>query len=931
MYDRLPGKGYTFLFKVLPLLIAILGSIAMVVQHFFLQGSSMPIGPSVSSERVTIPLDFIDLEVYRYLLEIDNHLLFQSFESLPPLAFPGWTLLFGLVMWLLMGLGLVLVSLFNRMQFVISMGLIIFLLTLIGVNGLHIGGVNTNLATIILLSGLVLPSVLIHTFFGDWSGGRRAAVILPIALLTLPLLLWLGEVNNGKLLVSENLSIFGLAIASLFLLYIGHTVISSLFVGLAKLNTGLGLKISWHLSILSFIYLSFILFLLLRITGNIQWELPAPPVVLLFLAVGILGYFETKRKIAQIEQPFPYALVGEALYLVGFAMTALVFWKADLSANQPMLDYLHHMFIYSQLAFGLLFFAYLLANFGSVMNRGGQVDAVLFKPQFFAYYHMRIGAMMALLSMVVFADGIIGVQLSAASTNVSADYYYATGRFREAAILYEHSWERYRRNDKNMNAVAHLALADDQPTAAVNTLLRSFEYNPSVQDVLLLAGLMQQNGNEEGAFSVLERGLAFYPDDPALLNNIALFYSQNGRGEEAFNLLERMNRHKALSVANRIALQAKHLIRYDEDFDVGGSLIGQINQLAFANLKGVSVPFSLPTTTVGDASLTSRAILRNQWSHHVKGDVVADLDLVDTLLTTGINSVVEEDLRQSRVVRTYQQDYVNETLKHLNGLAYQFPNAAAKHHHMAAHVLIAQLDFEKAAVELMQAYEKGSKQFKPEHLLILYYGGRLAAAFEISSKYQIDFPGWMKFDENADLIVNDTTLFFAGLSVIHQSVKEQFLPHLDKLQAEGFQRFYAYRLLLHKGHWLSGEEKQRLFGLLEQDPDRERKFRYSSLRAALLDDKQLAEEGLERSQLPLDRNGYWTPLVLGAVEQAESDLDKYNILVEAADFNKDPLLWINLVKYSRLAGVGHYATSILSRLSEWVDAKTLEELQLENL
>src|SRR5690606_19684378 len=294
-YDRLPGKGYTFLFKVLPLLIAILGSIAMVVQHFFLQGSSMPIGPSVSSERVTIPLDFIDLEVYRYLLEIDNHLLFQSFESLPPLAFPGWTLAFGLMVWLLVGLGLVLVSLFNRMQFVISMGLIIFLLTLIGVNGLHIGGVNTNLATIILMAGLVLPSAIIHTFFIDWSLGKRAAVILPLALLTLPLLVWLGEANKGALLLAENLSIFGLAIAAIFMLYIGHAVISAFFVGLAKLNRGVGLKISWHLTILSLIYLLFFLFLLLRITGNVQADIPVPPVVILFLVVGIIGYFETKR------------------------------------------------------------------------------------------------------------------------------------------------------------------------------------------------------------------------------------------------------------------------------------------------------------------------------------------------------------------------------------------------------------------------------------------------------------------------------------------------------------------------------------------------------------------------------------------------------------------------------------------------------------
>lgn len=931
MDNRLPGKPYTFLFKGLPLFIVILGSIAMVGYHFFLQGSGMPIAPVVSSERVKVPLDFIDLEVYRYLLETENHLLFQSFESLPPIAFPNWTLAFGLTVWLLMGLGLVLVSLFNRMQFVISMGLIIFLLTLIGVNGLHIGGVNTNLATMVLLVGFILPTAVIHTFFMDWSLGKRTAVILPIALLTLPLLLWLGEVNNGGLMIAENLSIFGLAIAALFMLYIGHSVISGLYVGLAKLNRGIGLKISWHISILSFIYLLFILFLLLRITGNVQWEVPAPPVVLLLLAAGILGYVETRRKMVQIEQPYPFSVVGEGLYLIGFSITALVFWKADFSANQPMLDFLHHMFIYSQLAFGLLFFAYLMANFGSVMNHGGQVDAVLFKPQFFAYYHMRIGAMMALLSIVVFADGIIGVQLNAASSDVSADYYYATGRHREAAILYEYSWERYRRNEKAMNTVAHLALADDQPTAAVNTLLRSFDNTPSVNDVLLLSVLMQQNGNEAGAFSVLERGLELYPEDPYLLNNISLFYSQNGRAEDAFSFLGRVRGNNSVTTANKIALQAKHLVHYDEDFDVLDNTIGQINQLAFSNLKGSPVPFSLPTTNVEDAGIMSRAVLRNQWSQDVQGDVAADMALVDTLLTTGVNSAVEEDLRQSRVIRTYQQDYINETLKHLNGLAYQFPNSAAKHHYMAANVLIGQLDFEKAAIELMQADEKGFNQFKPEHLPILYHGGLVAKAFEISSRHRIDFPSWMKFDGNANLIVNDTTVFVAGLSAIHKAVKEQSLAHLDDLQSAGFKRFYAYRLLLHKGHWLGQEEIERLFNLLEEDPDSERKFKHSELKTVLLNDEQMREEDLEGDQLRLDRNAYWTPMVFKAVEQAEDDLQRYNILVEAADFNKDPLLWINLVKYSRLAGVGHYTTSILTRLSEWVDAATLEKLQLENL
>src|SRR5690606_9913717 len=139
--------------------------------------------------------------------------------------------------------------------------------------------------------------------------GRRTAVILPIALLTLPLLLWLGEVQEGALLLAGNLSIFGMAISALFMLYIGHAVVSSFFVGLAKLNRGVGLKISWHLTILSLIYLLFFLFLLLRITGNLQADVPLPPIVVLFSVVGILGYFETKNKIEQIEQPYSFSAV----------------------------------------------------------------------------------------------------------------------------------------------------------------------------------------------------------------------------------------------------------------------------------------------------------------------------------------------------------------------------------------------------------------------------------------------------------------------------------------------------------------------------------------------------------------------------------------------------------------------------------------------
>ena len=932
MYAKLPGKYLTFLFKVLPLSLVVLGSIFLLVSHFSLTGNSMPIKPGLSSEMVKIPLDFINLMVSQHVIETENHLIFQNFESQPPVIFTQFVLAFGLALWLLLGLAVSLISLFNRMQFIISMGLLIFLLTLTGVNGLNIGGLNTNLPMMILLIGMVLPAAVIHTFYLHWSIGKRTAVVLPIALLTFPLLVYLGEATEGELLISEHISLLAMAVSALFMLYIGHAFVSSVFVLLTRLNKGVGIKISWHISIITLLYLVFCLFLLLKLTGHTALPIPMPSVMVLFLFVGILGFFETKRKIQQIDQPYQFAAVGEALYLIGFAVAILVYWKAEFSANRPMLDFMNHIFVYGQLAFSVLFYAYLMSNFAGLMNRGGQMENILFKPKFFAYYHMRIGAMLALLSLVVFADGIIGVQANVASTNVTADYYYAVNRTREAGILYENSWERYRRNEKAINAVAHLAFANNQPTSAINTLVRTFENTPTVNDILLLSSSLQKNGSNAEAQAVLETGLIIFPENPFLLNNMALLYSKGGRGEDAFSLLDSIKDHTEVITANKIALQAKHLVRYDEDYDVENNLLGQVNQLAFLNLKGDSSSYYLSVEEIEDArSLSSRAILRNQWSNQVKGDIAEDMALIDTLLSHNFVPFIEEELRESRIVRYLKQDYVNESLKHLNGLAFQFTNSAGFYHAKAANILTGQLDFEKAAVELDQAEKRGFANFKTQHLPILYFGGLPERAFEVREKFNTDFPDWMKFTENGSLIANDTTVFYNHLSSLHTMVKAQFLAALEEIEPPGLKKFFAYQVLLRKGHWLEPAEINRLAAVIENSGVNGEYRNLSQLKELFLNEKTSLDNSFMEEGLSLERNAYWTPLVIKAMEEAEDNLQKYNVLLEASHFNKDPLLWIYLVKYSRIIGVDSYASATLNKMAAWVDAKTLEELQLQNL
>src|SRR5690606_6886771 len=164
----------------------------------------------------------------------------------------------------------------------------------------------------------------------------RTLIVFSIGLLTFSALVYLAGVKSPELMISENITMFGLAVAAIFMVYTGHAVLSSIFVFLVKLNKGVELKISWHLSVLFLAYLGLLIFLRLIITGHAMPDIGSTPILIMLLISGIFGYFETKRKIRQINQPYPYPWVGEGLYLIGFAITVFVYWNAEVSVNRPM-------------------------------------------------------------------------------------------------------------------------------------------------------------------------------------------------------------------------------------------------------------------------------------------------------------------------------------------------------------------------------------------------------------------------------------------------------------------------------------------------------------------------------------------------------------------------------------------------------------------
>src|SRR5690606_23214034 len=123
-------------------------------------------------------------------------------------------------------------------------------------------------------------------------------------------------------------------------------------------------------------------------------------------------------------------------------------------------------------------------------------------------------------------------------------------------------------------------------------------------------------------------------------------------------------------------------------------------------------------------------------------------------------------------------------------------------------------DFEKAAVELVQAEGRGFRNIKPHHLAILFFGGQEAKAVEISDRQQVAFAEWMNFNGEGELVPNDTTIFFAQLSSLHKQVKSDFIQGLQKVKHTEFKSCLAYQILVRKGHWLNENEVNGLEALI---------------------------------------------------------------------------------------------------------------------
>lgn len=916
----------SILFKILALLFIFLGGLFALYYLIFDPQPYLNIQAGSFLDTIAIPFDWVQIGPISFPIKVDNYLVFQEFKARAPEIHYTESFIYAGIVWLAAVSVLTLLTEFKKAYFIVGGIIWIILLTFSDFNGLNIGGQNANYPLIILLAGSLIPLIYFHLWGQKIHLAIKWLTIFAGTFSALVILILKSPITNPEIYVSEHSLTIGFGFVLAWVFWNGHGILSGIYILLARANRNLNLNITVQISIIALIYLSTLFVILLGLQGELRLPFPTFSPLFLLIPLGLLGWISIDEKVSQSDELISTPAVIKALHLIGLGLSLWLVWKLKISGNQPAEELFKHLFVYTQFGFSLFFFIYLLANFMSVMNSGKAIDKILYKPYSLVYYHIRIGGLIVILVLTTYTGGIVGVQASAMTSNILADYYYQTDKKLEASILYENAWMRYRKNPKAKFLTAQLLIELKQPTLAKQHLEESFTEAPQVDNILLLSDRVHQENKVFEAIYYLEKGLTIFPDEPHLTNNLSLLYTKVNKSTEGLDLLAKADSDDLILSSNLSALKTK-LGQPETGTTQNSDLISLINELAasnaLANIPSDELVKSLKEKIQAELSpMLINAGWRNLMSEINRNDPSADLVMLDSLGQEPEMSTYLMSLQETAVIRRMGAGRVTEAVKNLNGLAFRNPNDAAYYLQLSGSILAQNLDFQKAANEFIAAEEKGFQGFGTHHWSIFGLAGIPEKAVEIRTKYQVPLPAYISSE--------DTTVpeYLKIISHFHQKSPQNILSQWRTLPDSELKTDIAIRLIAYKSHGLIQSDLKELekfiadkIGLQEQlngfvtNPDLKNQESVNAFISWIKASKELTA------------NPYLSPLIISEVQANSDILDQYEILNEATEFNQDPILWLKKVNAARASGLDTYADESLEILKQWVSEEELETLK----
>ncbi|GAB3944889.1 hypothetical protein GCM10028805_13080 [Spirosoma harenae] len=448
---------------------------------------------------------------------------------------------------LLVGIGIAFVLLlsaitrFDRIRYLISMAVLILGMAFFRWEMLEIPGLGGNYLFLVLTFLFGSLSYYFHAFRSDFTITIRLGAF---GLLTILIAIGLGALSPVKfpalIVVSYGMPVL-LALSTGFIFFIAPEIIAGLVwitsvgrsdEGKTPISSSRTLGIN-NLLIVSLLYLINLTLIWLKNTKTIDWDVLAISPFLLYLVSVLIGIWGFRRLVEQ-QDVVSFRDSGAFLYAGLVLLTTLTITYAFATANDPLVELFEDVIVYTHLAMGIVFLAYVVINFWPIYQQNLAVHRVLYKPRRLELSLFRIVGVVVFIVLMGFGSLITFRQGVAGYYNGLGDYYRATNETSSANAFYQLALEQEFQNHKSNYSLASQALAQNNQTAAAFYFQQALLKQPNPHDYAGLSQAYLQTNLFFEAVKALQRGIRAFPNSGELRNNLGYLYARTSVADSAY-------------------------------------------------------------------------------------------------------------------------------------------------------------------------------------------------------------------------------------------------------------------------------------------------------------------------------------------------------------------------------------------------------------
>lgn len=612
-----------------------------------------------------IPVHQFPLGAFELTVLGDNYLIFEKMLGNP--LSPNLTAHYVFVTVLIIAIVLLvsIISLLNRFWYLFGMGLFILLIVGFRFEILQVFGYANKSFTIVVIAVYVLLSFYFNTFRKESSLFFRFFIFSIITIIIGLLIHFYAEVKQPILFLSATGITAGIVISILFIILVAHEIIAS-FLFILSQGTRQTKSLN-HFLIISLIYIVNLTLAYAYKFNMIEWNFLYIDFFLLLTISGLLGVWGFRQQQPQYANIITSDPFGVYLFL---CLGAITFGSIGFfigTANDPAIEIISTIIIYSHLGYGVIFLTYVFSNFVSLLGNNMNVYRVLYRPMNMPYFTFRLAGLIATLGFIFYHTWQAPVRnSSSAYYNAMADIFLSQGDEKLAEGYYQYAATYGFMNHHSNYAIADLGQRKYDIVKEQKFYGRASQRRPSEMSYLNLSNTYERTSSWLDALVVMENASMDFPNSGPILNTTGMLYHEINLIDSSIYYLNKARNNpltKSSAEINLIAITANANLSVDADslFQIlSSSNLGvKSNTLAFANFQNQKINFELDLSD-STLNLFYASLINNYLLNHLGEVDTTIINRAKYLAGLTINSAYRESILFSSALSYYADGQIKK-------------------------------------------------------------------------------------------------------------------------------------------------------------------------------------------------------------------------------------------------------------------------------